>query len=117
MPTIAGISAKDLDEMLNSPAQVILLDVRQQDERDFAAIDGSRAVADLFVPIGELMARVGELDAVIRDNSYVVVYCHHGMRSKVAGDWLAERGVVNVLNLIGGIDAWSTEVNQAVPRY
>jgi rhodanese-related sulfurtransferase len=39
------------------------------------------------------------------------------MRSKVAGDWLAERGVVNVLNLIGGIDAWSTEVDQAVPRY
>lgn len=117
MANVTGIDPRDLDEMLRSPAQVILLDVRNPDERAYAAIDGARAVADVFIPIGELMERVGELDAALRENAYVVVYCHHGMRSLVAGNWLAERGVLNVLNLNGGIDAWSAEVDPAVPRY
>lgn len=117
MPNVAGIEPRELDEMLGSPAQVILLDVRNPEERAFASIDGARAIADVFIPIDQLMNRVGELDAVLRENAFVVVYCHHGMRSLAAGNWLAERGVNNVLNLTGGIDAWSAEVDDKIPRY
>ncbi len=117
MPNVAGIEPRELDELLGTPAQVILLDVREPDERAYAAIDGARAIADVFIPIGKLRDRVDELEGVLRENSFLVVYCHHGMRSLVAANWLSEQGVNNVLNLTGGIDAWSAEVDSAVPRY
>jgi len=117
MPNVAGIEPRELDEMLGTPAQVILLDVREPDERAFAAIAGARAIADLFIPIGKLREQVGELGGVLRENAFLVVYCHHGMRSLMAANWLAEQGLNNVLNLTGGIDAWSAEVDKAVPRY
>lgn len=117
MPNVAGIEPQELDELLGTPAQVILLDVREPDERAYAAIDGSRAIADVFIPISKLRDRVDELEGVLRENAFLVVYCHHGMRSLVAANWLSEQGVNNVLNLTGGIDAWSAEVDKAVPRY
>ena len=40
----------------------------------------------------------------------LVVYCHHGVRSRAVAEWLAERGLTGILNLQGGIDAWSREV-------
>lgn len=117
MPNAAGIEPKDLNVMLDSPSPVILLDVREADERAFAAIDGTRAVADLWIPLGQLVERVGELEAALQANAFLAVYCHHGMRSMRAAFWLAERGIPNVLNLDGGIDAWSGEVDSSVPRY
>jgi rhodanese-related sulfurtransferase len=117
MANVAGIEPRALDELLGAPAPVILLDVREPEERAFAAIDGARAAADLFVPLGTLTERVTELQDVLQDNAFVVVYCHHGMRSMLAANWLAQQGLINVLNLTGGIDAWSAEVDRAVPRY
>jgi len=35
----------------------------------------------------------------------LVVYCHHGIRSRNVAEWLAERGLTGILNLKGGIDA------------
>lgn len=117
MANVAGIEPRELDELFGTPAQVILLDVREPDERAYAAIDGARAIADVFIPLGKLREQVGELQEVLRENAFLVVYCHHGMRSLVAANWLAQQGLINVLNLTGGIDAWSAEVDKAVPRY
>jgi adenylyltransferase/sulfurtransferase len=47
----------------------------------------------------------------------LVVYCHHGVRSLSAAAYLRRLGHVNVRSLAGGIDAWSCEVDPAVPRY
>jgi rhodanese-related sulfurtransferase len=47
----------------------------------------------------------------------IVVYCHHGMRSARAQEFLKAQGYSNVLNLAGGIEAWSTQVDASVPRY
>jgi rhodanese-related sulfurtransferase len=46
-----------------------------------------------------------------------VVYCHHGMRSAAAADWLREQGFTRVRNLTGGIDRWSLDVDPATRRY
>jgi rhodanese-related sulfurtransferase len=54
-----------------------------------------------------------ELD---REAEYVV-YCHHGMRSAMAANWLKSRGFLRVSNMTGGIDAWSTVVDRSVPQY
>jgi adenylyltransferase/sulfurtransferase len=47
----------------------------------------------------------------------IVVYCHHGMRSQRACDWLRRAGYQNVFNLIGGIDAWADQIEPTMKRY
>ncbi|MBA3931302.1 MAG: rhodanese, partial [Xanthomonas sp.] len=66
-----------------------------------------------LIPLGDLAQRVAE---VPRDAD-VVVYCHHGMRSAGAVSMLRHAGWGRVRNLTGGIDRWSIEVDQRVPRY
>jgi rhodanese-related sulfurtransferase len=46
-----------------------------------------------------------------------VVLCHHGARSLLAAQFLRERGLRQVSNLTGGIDAWSEAVDPSVPKY
>ena len=117
MPDVPQITAPELNELFKSPTEVLLLDVRQQDERDYAAISSPQAAADLFIPLGELQARVDEVEGVKPQGAFLVVYCHHGVRSQAAANWLAGRGMTNVVNLAGGIDAWSMLVDQSVKRY
>lgn len=117
MPKVQQISANELNDLLKSQSEVVLLDVRQPDERAFAVIDTPHASADLFIPLGELQARVGEVEETKRASAFLLVYCHHGVRSLAAANWLAGRKMENVLNLAGGIDAWSMLVDPAVRRY
>ncbi|TPW13803.1 MAG: rhodanese-related sulfurtransferase, partial [Halothiobacillaceae bacterium] len=46
-----------------------------------------------------------------------VVICHHGMRSQQAGHYLMQMGFKQVINLVGGIDAWAREVDTTTPTY
>jgi rhodanese-related sulfurtransferase len=47
----------------------------------------------------------------------IVVYCHHGVRSRQAAHRLQAAGYTRLFNLRGGIDAWSEEVDPAVRQY
>jgi rhodanese-related sulfurtransferase len=88
--------------------EVVLLDVREHDELALAAVDGA-----LHIPMREVPARIDELDA----GKPIVVMCHSGGRSRRVAEFLQGNGFTNVFNLIGGIDAWSTQINSQVPRY
>jgi rhodanese-related sulfurtransferase len=90
----------------------LLLDVREPWEVALAAIRLPGA-AEVQIPLGQLAARLGELD---RARSIVCV-CHHGVRSLQAVAFLTHHGFESVYNLAGGIDAWSTHVDAGVPRY
>ena len=46
-----------------------------------------------------------------------VSYCHHGIRSQLAAEFLLRQGFEHVQNLVGGIDAWSVDVDASIPRY
>ena len=85
-----------------------LIDVREPYEYEIARIDGSR-----LIPLGELETHVSELPRT----GTLVLQCHSGGRSEHAVRILQEAGFENALNLVGGIDAWSVEVDPAVPRY
>ncbi len=74
-----------------------LLDVRQPKEYKQSHIPGSR-----LIPLGELPARLGELDR----RKPVIAYCAVGGRSKAAAQFLAGQGFSEVYNLAGGIKAW-----------
>lgn len=90
------------------PDSVVLLDVREHDERAIAVISPS-----LHIPIGQVPDR---LDEIPKDRE-VVVYCHSGARSMMVAGFLEGNGFRLVANLSGGIDAWSVRVDPAVPRY
>jgi adenylyltransferase/sulfurtransferase len=90
--------------------EFLLLDVREPQEYRTARIADS-----VLVPLGELEARAGEIEAW--RGRRVVVHCHHGRRSAMACEILARRGFADVWNLAGGIEAWSLTVDPSVPRY
>jgi rhodanese-related sulfurtransferase len=93
-------------------AAPLLLDVREAWEVALAplAVPG---VATRHVPMREVPVRVAELDAA----QPVVCFCQHGARSRQVAAFLERQGFESVYNLAGGIDAWSLEVDAAVPRY
>ena len=47
----------------------------------------------------------------------IVVYCHHGLRSAAAVEWLREQGFSLTRNLVGGIDRWTSDVDPSMRRY
>ena len=91
-----------------SRAKPLLLDVREPWEHEKARIEGSQ-----LLPMGEITARVGELDRTRE----VVAICHHGGRSPQVAVFLEKNGFANVHNLSGGVDAWSRTVDPSVPLY
>ena len=95
-------------QLKENPEKVLLLDVREPFERELAAIQPS-----LHIPMGEIPSRADEIP---RDRE-LIVYCHGGTRSLMVGMFLENHGFRSVRNLAGGIDAWSVEVDPAVPRY
>jgi adenylyltransferase/sulfurtransferase len=107
---VAEISPRELARHLENGQAVRIIDVRQPWENDVARLPDS-----LLIPLNELPQR---LDDVPADASGIVVlYCHHGVRSLSAGMYLHRLGYTHVVSLKGGIDAWSCEVDPAIPRY
>jgi adenylyltransferase/sulfurtransferase len=106
--TIRQMSVAQLKQRLDAGHDLLLLDVREPHEHAIARLAGS-----VLVPLAELPGRAGALDRA-RDT---VVYCHLGQRSALAARMLAQAGFTEVWNLAGGIDAWSVEIDRAVPRY
>ncbi len=102
------ITAPALKERLDQGDNIFLLDVREPFEYEFCRLAGAK-----LVPLAEVPARLHELD----ETREIVVYCHAGVRSARAVNWMRQAGFNRVKNLVGGIDAWSLYVDANVPRY
>ena len=113
---VPELSVANFKTWLDAGEPVVVLDVREDHERAYARIGVPATVADLHIPLGQIPARVDEIEDLARGGP-LVVYCHHGQRSMVAATWLARRGVANVQNLDGGIHAWSIRIDRGVPTY
>jgi rhodanese-related sulfurtransferase len=92
---------------LNEKKSFHFLDVRRPDEREKCSLGG------IHIPLNELEQRFEELP---RDKTPIIVYCHHGVRSLYATQFLKYHGY-DALSLAGGIDLWSQEIDPTVPRY
>jgi rhodanese-related sulfurtransferase len=108
MEAVGEISPDELKHRLDRGDAPVILDVREADEVAIAPFP--RAI---HVPMGDIPARIAELDA----ESEIVVVCHHGIRSAQVAGYLASVGFERVMNLIGGIDAWSRVVDPTIARY
>lgn len=90
----------------------MLLDVREPAEWHLISVhpEGAELVQ---MPMHTVPPRLRELDPA----RPVAVLCHHGGRSMQVALFLAQRGFSHVVNVAGGIDAWSLQLDPALPRY
>ena len=101
------ISPEELSAMLAGGQPLRLLDVRSREEHEAVNLPGSEMMTQ------EVLQKLFGEDKEQR----IVVYCHHGVRSLDSAAYLIGHGMSNVQSLAGGIDAWSCEVDQSLPRY
>lgn len=106
------LNVKELQAFVDANPGTCLLDVREGWEVQLARISLPGTTA-LHIPMQELPQRLGELQGP----QPVVCICHHGARSAQVVAFLMRQGLSPVYNLAGGVDAWSTQVDRAVPRY
>lgn len=103
---VQEIAAHAAAERLQAePDTTILLDVREHEELQSAAVVGA-----IHIPMGTVPARLDEID---RDRT-VICMCHLGGRSAQVAEFLRAQGYKDVLNLTGGIEAWARDVDPGV---
>jgi hydroxyacylglutathione hydrolase len=96
---IPQVSVEEFMELRETEGdRVAVLDVREPGEVEAGAIDRS-----VRIPLGQLTARTGELEA----GKLLVVYCRSGYRSSIATSILRRAGFRDLANLTGGFDAWT----------
>lgn len=102
------ISVKELQDLRRDRPELVLVDVRTDEEIDIASLPNTR-----HIPLQALPTRIGELDPT----ATIALLCHHGARSEMAARFLERNGFEDVSNVTGGIDAWSLQIDPEVPRY
>jgi molybdopterin/thiamine biosynthesis adenylyltransferase/rhodanese-related sulfurtransferase len=102
------ISPRELAERMKRGDPPRIIDVREPHEFAIARIAGAE-----LIPLSMLDHAQSKLDP----NAEIVVLCHSGVRSLWAARHLRDAGFRRVLNLTGGIDRWSDDVDPKVPKY
>ena len=105
------IMPQDLARKVESGQPLLLVDIREPWEREIARLPG-----DVHIPLEDLPRRSAELRAP--EGGELVLYCHAGVRSWMAAEYLEhQEGLKGVVSLGGGIDAWSCLVDPSIARY
>jgi rhodanese-related sulfurtransferase len=104
-----NFTPRELQERLQQQGQApLLLDVREPWEFSICAIENSQ-----LVPMGQIATGLENLDP----KRETVVICHHGIRSRSVAMYMERHGFTDVINLAGGVEAWSREVDLDMPTY
>ena len=104
-----NFTPRQLNERLQQQEQQpLLLDVREPWEFNICAIENSQ-----LIPMGQIATRLEDLD----QERETVVICHHGIRSRSVAMYMERHGFSDVINLAGGVEAWSREVDLDMPTY
>jgi sulfur-carrier protein adenylyltransferase/sulfurtransferase len=101
------ITVEELKSRLDRGDPVLLLDVREDVEREICSLGGH------FIPLGKLSVLVNEIDS----SKEIVVYCKSGARSAKAVEIIRRAGFPRVKNLVGGLDAWARRIDPSMPIY
>jgi len=108
-PTLEEITATELKQRLDNDQDCQIIDVRETFEYDIARIPGTK-----LIPLGQVVARMNEIDP----SRETIMHCKGGVRSAKAIAALKQAGFPGrLINLKGGITAWSDEVDPAVAKY
>lgn len=104
--TFREITPTELRDLLARDG-VTLIDVREPWESQICSIAGGT-----LLPMNSLPQRLQD----IPQERPVALYCHHGIRSLLAAQFLAGYGF-EALSLAGGISRWAEEVEPGMARY
>ena len=108
-PTMEEITATELKQRLDKGEDIQIIDVREPHEYEIGKIPNSK-----LIPLGQVLNRMNEIDP----DRETVVHCKMGGRSAKAIDALQRSGFPGrLINLAGGITAWSNDVDPSVPKY
>lgn len=112
---IAQIRPQQFSDWLasvNKLGSVLVLDVREPAEIALASVrpDGFELK---HIPMGSITAHLSQLNP----SQTIACLCHHGARSMQVAMFLKNQGFQNVVNIAGGIHAWSNELDPTVPCY
>ncbi len=111
--SIIQITVQELAERLAGDRQDLqLIDVRERDEVDIAAIAGFE-----ILPLSEYSEWAENFKEKFDPHLETLVLCHHGMRSAQMCQWLINQGFTNVKNIGGGIDAYAYAIDPAIAKY
>lgn len=105
---LTNLTPSQIRDALATRADIMLVDVREPAEHAIAHIEGATLVPMQTIP--------QQLASLPRDKE-IILHCHHGMRSEMAGNFLLAQGFPRVSHMVGGIDRWSDEVDPAVAKY
>jgi rhodanese-related sulfurtransferase len=106
---IKDMTPREFVERRAGGAELTLLDVREDWETTLAPVPADH----LHIPMGQIADRLGELNPA----QETVVICRSGGRSLQVAHFLSTRGFASVYNLVGGILAWSRDLDQRIPQY
>ncbi len=109
---ISQITPAELPQWLHTQTTPVVLDVREPAEWQAASVQ-AEGFTLVQLSMGEIPARLAELDP----QRAIACLCHHGARSQRVAQFLVQNGFDNVVNIAGGIDAWSLQRDAGVPRY
>ncbi len=107
-----SISVVELKALLDQNQDLALIDVRNPAEVEVAVIAGSELIPLSTLESDEVIERIQAIAA----SRTVYVHCKLGGRSAKAVELLASHGI-DAVNVEGGIDAWSEQIDPSVPRY
>lgn len=103
------ITAKELKAKMDAGEDFQLIDVREPGEFAYAKIEGAK-----LIPLGQIISRMDEIDP----SRETIVQCKAGGRSAMAIQAMRQAGFTGELkNLVGGITAWSNDVDPKIPKY
>ena len=102
------ITVQELKLRMDKDPDLQILDVREAFEVTLASIEGT-----IRIPMNSVPSRIEELDP----NKELIIHCKSGIRSARVCDYLANNNFIKLVNVKGGIKAWSLNIDDSVPLY
>ncbi|MCH2204883.1 MAG: molybdopterin-synthase adenylyltransferase MoeB [Lentisphaerales bacterium] len=102
------VAPADLAVEMQSSDKIYLIDVREEFEWDICKLQDSNQIP---------LRMIEDVASVLPKDKDIVIYCHHGIRSRQAIEMLKKHGLKNLRNLTGGISQWAEEVDTDMPQY
>ena len=102
------MTALELNEYITKNSNIVLIDVRESWEYSVVSIKDS-----IHIPISEIQNRMHDF----KEEQTIVFICHHGIRSRMVGNYFQQNDYENIINLRGGIDSWAKTVDNKMAVY
>jgi rhodanese-related sulfurtransferase len=102
------MTALELNEYITKNSNIVLIDVRESWEYSVVSIKNS-----IHIPISEIQNRMHDF----KEEQTIVFICHHGIRSRMVGNYFQQNDFENIINLRGGIDSWAKTVDNKMAVY